>query len=243
MSSKLRVLLLGATGNLGLRLIPALLSHNHSIVAYVRNTPKLESLLRPDLLSPLTIVQGDATDTAGMHRAIIENDCDALVCAAGTVVLNPWGISTLPRISEAAADAAILAARDRGGKALRCWFLAGMSLLDYPASTYFLADFVPFGREHIQTMKMLQSKPVDLIKWSILCPSAMRAAAPTPDLKILERPRKHGLLTKADIAPEWRDHLLSVTDLEACADFVAADFESGSMQWNLRRVGVKEKVV
>ena len=140
MSSKLRVLLLGATGNLGLRLIPALLSHNHSVVAYVRNPRKLESLLNPDLLAPITIVKGDATDATGMHRAIIENNCNAIVCAAGMIVLNPWGRATLPEISEAAADAAILAAKDRGGKPLRCWFLAGMSLLDYPDSTYFLAD-------------------------------------------------------------------------------------------------------
>jgi nucleoside-diphosphate-sugar epimerase len=138
--SKLCVLLLGATGNLGLRLIPALLSHNHTVVAYVRNPPKLKSLLKPELLSPITIVKGDATDTAGIYRAIIEHNCNALVCAAGTVVLNPWGKATLPGISEAAADAAILSAKERGGNALRCWFLAGMSLLDYPDSTYFLAD-------------------------------------------------------------------------------------------------------
>lgn len=140
MSSKLRVLLLGATGNLGLRLIPALLSHDHTVIAYVRNPPKLKSLLKTELLSPITIVEGDATDTAGMHRAIMKHNCNALICAAGMVVLNPWGKATLPRISEAAADAVILAAQERGGKPLRCWFLAGMSLLDYPGSTYFLGD-------------------------------------------------------------------------------------------------------
>lgn len=85
-------------------------------------------------------MKGDATDSAAIHRALIDNDCNALVCAAGMVVMNPWGKSTLPGISEAAADAAIAAARERGGKSLRCWFLAGMSLLDYPSSTYFLAD-------------------------------------------------------------------------------------------------------
>jgi hypothetical protein len=140
MSSKLRVLLLGATGNLGVRLIPALLSHNHAVIAYVRNPTKLKTILKPELLSPITIVEGDATDTAAMYRAIVEHDCNALICAAGNVVMNPWGKANLPGISEAAADAAILAAKERGGKPLRCWFLGGMSLLDYPRSTYFLAD-------------------------------------------------------------------------------------------------------
>jgi NAD(P)-dependent dehydrogenase (short-subunit alcohol dehydrogenase family) len=138
----MRVLLLGATGNLGLRLIPALLSHNHTVVAYVRNVPKLKSQLNQELISSITIVEGDALDTAAMNRAIMTHSCDALICSAGYIVMNPWGAATLPGISEAAADAAILAAQERGGKgkAVRCWFLAGMSLLDYPGSTYFLAD-------------------------------------------------------------------------------------------------------
>lgn len=120
---------------------------------------------------------------------------------------------------------------------------------------------IPVGREHIQTMKMLQSKPVDLIKWSLLCPSGMRPAVATPDLKLLEKPRKHDLLAKADVAPMWKDYWLSgvpivgryintmyayatsLIDLEACADFIVEDFGSGSLEWNLRRVGIKAKVV
>jgi hypothetical protein len=54
--------------------------------------------------------------------------------------MNPWGKAALPGIPEAAADAAILAAKERDGMTLRCWFLAGMSVLDYPGSTYFIAD-------------------------------------------------------------------------------------------------------
>lgn len=108
-------------------------------------------------------------------------------------------------------------------------------------------------------MKMLQSKPVDLIKWSILCLSGMRPAIATPDLKLLDKPRKNELLTKADVAPEWRSHWLSgvplvgryintmsayfnhMTDLEACADLIAEDLASRSREWILRKVGVKEK--
>lgn len=108
-------------------------------------------------------------------------------------------------------------------------------------------------------MKMLQSKPVDLIKWSILCPSGMRPAVATTDLKLLENPRKLNLLTKADVGPQWKDHWLSgmpifgryintmaayassMTDLEDCADLIAEDLASGSSKWNLRKVGVKQK--
>ena len=91
-------------------------------------------------MSSITIVEGDATDTVAMRRTIIQHDCNALICSAGYIIMNPWGKAILPGISEAAADAAILAVKERGGKALRCWFLAGMSVLDYPGSTYFIAD-------------------------------------------------------------------------------------------------------
>ena len=53
--------------------------------------------------------------------------------------MNPFGTATLPAISEASADAAILAAKETG-KPLRAWFLGGMSLLDYPGGTYWLCD-------------------------------------------------------------------------------------------------------
>jgi hypothetical protein len=108
-------------------------------------------------------------------------------------------------------------------------------------------------------MKILQSKSVDLIKWSILCPSGMRPAVASPDLKLIEKQRKHELLTKADVASEWKDHWLSgvpivgryintisayascMTDLEACADLIAEDLENRGTEWNFRKVGVKEK--
>ena len=99
------------TGNLVLRLIPALLSHNYTVVAYVRNPPKLKSFLKPELLSSITMVKGDATDRAAMYCAIMEHDCNAPVCTGRMVVMNAWGKATPPGISEAAAEAVILAAK------------------------------------------------------------------------------------------------------------------------------------
>jgi uncharacterized protein YbjT (DUF2867 family) len=53
----MKVLLLGATGNLGSRLVPALLTHNHNVVAYVRSASKLESLIPATVHEQFTIVQ------------------------------------------------------------------------------------------------------------------------------------------------------------------------------------------
>jgi hypothetical protein len=115
---------------------------------------------------------------------------------------------------------------------------------------------IPVGREHIQTLKMLQSKPVDLIKWSILCPSGMKPAVATPDLKILDGPRKRDFVVKADVPSVWngswwrnvpvlgryvevmKSLMGNMTTLEENADFLAEDLEGGDQKWEFRRVGV-----
>jgi nucleoside-diphosphate-sugar epimerase len=131
----MKVLLLGATGNLGLRLIPALLTHNHTVVAYVRSSSKLASLLPPTVNSQIAaVVQGDAKDSVAIKNAILDNGCDAVVNVAGLAAMAPWGSSDLPDIVHAVADAARDAGKERGGKPLRVWFLGGFTLLELPGT-------------------------------------------------------------------------------------------------------------
>lgn len=86
----MRVLLLGATGNLGLRVIPALINHDHTVVLYVRNISKLQSLVSASLLELVhAIVEGDATDSEGIRRALVEHDIEGIINVAGNQVL-PW---------------------------------------------------------------------------------------------------------------------------------------------------------
>lgn len=129
----MRVLLLGATGNLGLRCIPALLAHKHTLIVYIRNVEKLHSLVSPAIISQLTaIVKGDATDSAGIKNAIIEHDIEAIIDVAGNQVL-PWKEHLLPKIARAVSDAAIEAGRERG-RPLRVWVTTGIGSLEYPGS-------------------------------------------------------------------------------------------------------------
>lgn len=134
----MRVLLLGGTGNLGLRCIAALLVHHHTVVVYVRNIPKLKSLLPPTILAVVTIVKGDATDSAGIRKTIIENECDAIVDTAGNQVW-PWQDFLLPKICRAVATAAVEVGEERGAP-LRSWFIGGLGLLRYPGTDYLLQD-------------------------------------------------------------------------------------------------------
>jgi uncharacterized protein YbjT (DUF2867 family) len=129
-----RVLLLGATGNLGSRLLPTLLAHRHAVIAFVRSPTKLASLIAPSLLShsDLTVVEGDATDSSAIRRAIVLHDCDAIADVAGNQVA-PWKEPVLERIVGAVVDAAVKVGRERG-RPLRAWVIGGMGSLRYPGT-------------------------------------------------------------------------------------------------------------
>ncbi len=135
----MKVLLIGASGNLGLRLVAALLTHGHGVVAYVRSSNKLESLLPTSVYRQISIVEGNATDSVSIKRAILDAKCDAVVNAAGLAALAPWGKSELPTIFRGVLDAVRAAGSDRK-KPLRTWFLAGMGVLYFPGSESMLSN-------------------------------------------------------------------------------------------------------
>ncbi len=135
----MKVLLVGATGNLGLRLVAALLTHGHDVVAFVRSANKLESLLPPSVYGRITVVEGDAKDSAAIKRAILDTGCDAVVNTAGLAALPPWGKSDLPAIFRSVLEGVRQAVAERN-KPLRAWFMAGLGVLNFPGSEKMLSN-------------------------------------------------------------------------------------------------------
>lgn len=134
----MRVLLLGATGNLGSRLLPALLTHNHAVIAYVRSPSTLQSLLPPSIYQNIAVVQGDATDSHAIKQAILDHKCDALINTAGVAALAPWASSDLPEIFRAVVKAVREAGAERG-MLLRVWMMGGQGVLFYPGTRSMLS--------------------------------------------------------------------------------------------------------
>lgn len=125
------VLLLGATGNVGSRLLPALLAHKQKVVVYVRNERKLRDLIPSTILDHVTIVSGDAEDSNGIKNALVEHRCDTLVNSAGQSSVLPWSAPRMQGIIKAAATGAVEASKELN-RPIRAWFLGGMGVLDYP---------------------------------------------------------------------------------------------------------------
>lgn len=255
----MKVLLLGATGRVGSRLLPALLKHGHRVVVLVRPSSKLP----PDATARLdsVVVAPSGADAGVIKSAILDHNCDAVVNSAGLASLLPFGKKgELTTIFTAIVQGVVAASAERGGPPLRCWFLSGWSVLDSPRPPYLIMDYVPLYPEHGKTYKIIKDmNPETQIAWSLFCASNMpprfeTAAIPPPDECTCE-----SLSVAADAPPamnsKWRSIPLLGTflniamqagdyyaPLEDCVDFIATDLEQGlASQFVGKRVGVKVK--
>lgn len=135
----MRVLLLGPTGNLGLRLIPSLIAHGHHLTVFVRNPSKLRCLLSTELLDRIDgVVVGDATDSVALKRVLIDHDIEAIVDVAGNQVL-PWKEYVLQKIAKAVSEAALEVGKERG-RPLRIWVTSGLPILKIPGTDVMMQD-------------------------------------------------------------------------------------------------------
>ncbi|KAK7179914.1 hypothetical protein DPSP01_004177 [Paraphaeosphaeria sporulosa] len=249
----MKVLLIGATGNVGLRLVSALLTHGHNVVAHVRSAQKLESLLPESVYRQLSVIEGSAFDANSIKIAILDNNCDAVVNSAGLAAVTPWGKSDLPRIVAAVVEGARQAGAERK-KPLRVWFLGGMGALQFPEANALLSDHVPILLDHCRNLALLKSLPPNTLDWSMLCPSNMDPES--SDFSVPTKSSHAKLTSSAQTPPLWRDSWLKHipligkiivivmnitrygTTLEQNADFIATDLETLDSPYIGTQVGI-----
>ena len=255
----MKVLLLGITGNVGSRLAPALIAHNHQVVAYVR--PASKSKIDPVLARQLLAIhEGDGTDSDAIEHAILVNDCDAVVNSAGLAAFTPFSTSLgLPAIFAAVVAATVSAHQTRGkdSPAIRLWMLSGAGILDNPSKPdNLIGDSVPIYPEHRGNWKLIEKTSRKDIAWSLLCPSTMEPHT----LPMALKETGENLIAGADKPPGWRrtwlDRVpllggaLSVAmqitkydiPLEDSVDWLARDLEKGlDSEWIGHRVSLRVK--
>jgi putative NADH-flavin reductase len=100
----MKIVLFGATGNIGQRIVKEALSRGHDVVGVVRDPEKVQT---PD--SRVTLVKGDATDAASVAK--VARGTDAIVSAISPRP-NARG---LPAPSLAAAAKALIAGAKKAG--------------------------------------------------------------------------------------------------------------------------------
>lgn len=127
----MNVLLFGATGALGSRVVPALLSNAHNVVVLVRSRPKFLRLMPTEIHDQVQIVQGDATDIPLIKRVLREHGIGGVINAAGAAKMIAHGQDPLSDIVRASVQA-IEEFNEATNTYISCWFIGGLLLLDTP---------------------------------------------------------------------------------------------------------------
>jgi putative NADH-flavin reductase len=253
----MKVLLLGATGNVGSRALPALIKHGHTVVAYVRSPSKIA----PDKRAVLAdVVVGSVMDKSALKDAILAHNCDAVFHAAGVAqMLGHSKTGEYNKIFAAVVAAIVEAREERRGPAIRAWLMSGFPMLDSAIPTRLIGDYMPMFPEHRENLALIQKQEEGNIAWSLFCANQM-----SPKHKEIRIPPPDdcsaaNVIASADSPPEWRATLKWVpligpylnifslaggyaTSLEDPMDFIATDFEKGlRSEFVGKRVGLKMK--
>ncbi len=254
----MRVLLLGATGNLGSRLVPALLAHKHEPILYVRSPDKLHSLMPDAVLTRVKIHQGDGLDSKAIEAALLQHDCEVMINVAHNFT-GPLRKQSPETIAAAALTAAINAGKARG-KPLRAWQTGGLGSLVYPGTGgYKIQDYLPnfVSKHHQVTERMFKAIPVTDLRWTVLCVAMMYPVK--EHIVELKQPYGNSLSVAVDTVPDTMDHwsrhipflgdwfnLIPLirscsTDLEEVADLIAEQLEVESCDQNIGQfIGMKK---
>ncbi|MFO0203100.1 MAG: NAD(P)-dependent oxidoreductase [Alphaproteobacteria bacterium] len=161
----MKILVLGATGETGSRLVTAGMQAGHQVTALVRNPEKLARRLGAQASGP-TVLIGDALDESMLTAAMAGQD--VVINAAG----NAWdGASFAPLV-----QSTIRVANKVLGPGGRFWLFGGAGVLDVPGTKLLGVDLpgVPaVYQAHRANFEAVKATQLD---WSMLCPGPMVAA-------------------------------------------------------------------
>lgn len=163
----MHLFLLGATGNMGQRLLAQGLARGHTMTACVRNRTKLEQQWGAALPASLTIVEGSTDDPAALQAAMAGHDA----------VINCAGYVADGEAFTALVDRVVTAAEGALGPNGRLWLFGGAGALDVPGTDLMGVDLpgVPaLYRAHQINYRRVAASRLD---WSMMCPGPMVPSA------------------------------------------------------------------
>jgi len=187
----MRVVVLGAAGQLGREVVRALVPRGHAIVAAVRRPPN------PAWPTPVQICQIDARNTADLRATLQAHD----------MVVNAIGAGTLRRndIESSTTGVAVAAAQDVGVDRYIA-MSAGMVALDWPLFTYVLKPLIfrNILAEHLRVEEIVRASS---LAWTIVRPPKLTNGPPTGYVASVEPQPRAFSAARADVAAFIADEL------------------------------------
>src|SRR5215470_16334260 len=180
----MRIVVLGAAGQLGRQVVRALTAHGHSVRVAVRRAPV------PSFDTSVEVRLADALNKAQVRAAISGSDAVVNVIGAGTLRRNDVASTT---------TAIAVAAAQEVGVERYIAISAGMVAVDQPLFKYILRPLIfrHILAEHSRVEEIVRASP---LKWTIVRPSALTNRPPRGYVASLALQSKAFMTTRADLA-------------------------------------------
>ena len=170
MNWEMKIVVFGAAGRLGTRVVQAAVASGHDVTAFVRSQQRLLTALGPDLFSKLRTFEGDVLNAEVVRQAL--SGKDAAVQTAGYIGSSYEEAKQLQLIIQSI----INVARDCPDGPHRIWIIGGAPALDLPGRGLMLVDVpgFPFKKYtiHKENYQFLCAEAQSL-DWSFACPGVM----------------------------------------------------------------------
>ncbi len=236
-NSQIKVIIFGATGNLGKRLVSQGIDFGYLVTAFVRNREKIEKQFNGQLPANLTVIEGDAFQPESVGNAIKGHGF--LINAAGYAADRSKFFDLCQIILKQAVK--------NLEEPKRVWFLAGAAALDFGSSGIMGVDCpgVPeMYQNHKKNYEALLQTDLD---WSLMCPGPMIEAPRgklTDNLRIsvdempYEYPKWFTKLPKIALSLTMKKHLPEIiVSYEDIANIIMMNLGERGI-YSHKRVGV-----
>jgi len=171
--ASLKVIVFGAAGKVGSRVVRSALNHNHQVTAFVRDRQKLLAVLGQETFDKVNVVVGDVYDLPAVKSAIAGHHA---------AVNTALPIQNLAAFTDAVKN--ILDSADVLLPPKRVWIFGGVAALTYPKIEKMGVDYgaPAVYQMHKRNFELIQK--YDHLDWSFACPGPM-IDTPTPG-KLIE---------------------------------------------------------
>lgn len=167
----MNIIVFGATGNTGKRVLAQGIKMGHTMTAYVRNSEKLYDQLGEHSAKQVKVIVDDIMDPVSVCEALAHQD--AAIIAAGHAGQGEEFVRIVDNIiSQCELEPSFSG---------RVWVMGGAGLLDIPYTDLMgnhLPGFPPEYKNHNLNYERLQRTGLD---WSMMCPGTMLDSREHPD--------------------------------------------------------------
>lgn len=179
----MKIIVFGATGNTGRRVLEQGIHRGYEMTAFVRNAEKLYDQLGELALKKVRVIEDDILKPVSVREALAHQD--AAIITAGHAGQGEEFVRIVDNI--------VSQCESQPSFSGRVWMMGGAGLLDIPHTELIgnnLPGFPPEYKNHNRNFQRLLRSELD---WSVMCPGTM--------LDLIEHPGPVNLHVTTEILP------------------------------------------